>query len=843
MDAAVAPVAPSHADVVAAELPQTCFHCGERNPPGATFHAAIAGRDQAFCCAGCAAIARTIDGAGLAPFYTRRENAGTRAADDGAEARERHAAAAIAAGLVRDAGDGQHEASLLLDGLTCGACAWLVESWLRRQPEVTEVAVNYATRRARVRWRGAAGALRDVLSAVDAVGYRAYVYDPARREALLRRETRTLLIRMGVALLAMMQVMMLATPAYLGETIELGYQRLLDGASLLMTLPVVLYCALPFYRGAWRSLRAGRPGMDVPVTLGVVGAFAASAWAMATGRGAVYFDSITMFVALLLVARYADALARAKAAAAIERVARDLPPVAWRLPRYPSLEGGSTVAAHTLAAGDVIRIDPGTAVAADGVVVAGTSTVEEALLTGESKPVDKAVGARVLAGSVNRGNPLFVRATATGNATALAGLARMVERAAEARPHAVTLAENVAAWFVTGLLVVAVAAGLFWWQHDASRALEIVFAVLVVSCPCALSLATPAAMAFATGTLGRHGIVAARGDALETLARVTDVVLDKTGTLTIGRPRLVEVRAIAAHRTSGALPLARGTTDARALARDDALRIAAALEAGMMHPVATALREAAAQLQGNAAPPGPAVAHDVAVSQGDGVAGAVDGTAWRLGRPEWAAPALTGAFADADGRTVVLLANAAGAGALFVLDDALRPSARDLVARLQARGLRVALVSGDRATCVARIAHAAGLTDLHADVRPENKRAFVRARQAQGRVVAMIGDGLNDAPALAQADVSIAFGDAAALTRWSADLVVLGDDLLRIDTALALSRRTLAVIRQNLAWALGYNALAVPLAVAGWVSPLVAAAGMSLSSLLVVANALRLSRG
>jgi len=835
MDAAVAV---ARADPVAAEPASTCFHCGERNPAGAPFRTPIAGTERAFCCAGCLAIARSIDGAGLAPFYAQRTAAAGRGVGNDADAlgRERHAAAAIAAGLVRRIGVDEYEASLLLEGLTCGACAWLVESWLRRQTNVTDMAVNYATQRARVAWRGSEGALRDVLAAVDALGYGAHVYDPAQREALLRRETRTLLVRMGVALLAMMQVMMLATPAYLGEAIEPSYQRLLDGAALLLTLPVVLYCALPFYRGAWRSLRAGRPGMDVPVTLGIVGAFAASVWALVTGHGAVYFDSITMFAALLLVARYADGLARAKAAAAIERVARDLPPTALRLPRYPGSADAETVAAHALAAGDVIRVDPGATVAADGVVVAGESTVEEALLTGEARPLAKGPGASVLAGSVNRGNPLFVRASATGPATALASLTRLVERAAESRPHAVTLAETVAAWFVTGLLVVAAAAGAFWWHHDASRALEIVFAVLVVSCPCALSLATPAAMAFATGTLGRHGVVAARGNALETLARVTDVVLDKTGTLTAGRPRLVETRL-------------EGAADG-----DACLRVAAALEDGMTHPVATALRAAA---RGHAR----AVATGVAVSHGDGVSGSVDGVHYRLGRPAWAfarprrddavtvpsrAASRTAAAADAADadRTLVALADDRGPIALFVLDDAVRPTAGDLVARLQARGLRVALVSGDRAGAVTRIAAATGIADAHAEVRPDAKRAFVRARQARGAVVAMIGDGINDAPALAQADVSIAFGDASALTRWTADLVVVGDDdLRRIDRAFGLARRTLAVVRQNLAWALGYNAIAVPLAVAGLVSPLVAAAGMSLSSLLVVANALRLARG
>ncbi len=412
----------------------------------------------------------------------------------------------MAAGLVGAPVAGECEAALLVEGMHCGACVWLVESWLARQPGIVEARVNFATRRARVRWRGVPADLARVLRDVAAVGYRAYAYDPARREALLRRESRALLVRTGVALLAMMQVMMLATPAYLGEAIEREYQALLDWASLALTVPVVAYSAWPFFAGAWRSLSAGRPGMDVPVALGVGGAFAASAWATVTGSGHVYYDSVTMFVALLLVARYAELRARGKASAAIEAVARDLPHTA-DVVRAGAIE---TVPAHELAAGDLVRVAAGATLPADGVVVDGASSVEEALLTGESRPLRKSAGDGVLAGSVNRECPLVVRVTAAGRATTLASLGRMVERAADARPRTVAVAESIATWFVAGLLAVAAGAAFFWWQHDPGRALAVTFAVLVVSCPCALSLATPAALAVAAGTLGRSGVLAVR---------------------------------------------------------------------------------------------------------------------------------------------------------------------------------------------------------------------------------------------------------------------------------------------------------------------------------------------
>jgi Cu2+-exporting ATPase len=797
-----------------------CFHCGEANPPSSPWRYAIGGRERQFCCAGCLAIARTIAGAGLAPFYVQRTASAPRV-DIDAEERSSHASAAIAAGLVREVAPGECEAALLLEGLQCGACVWLIESWLRRQRAILDAEVNFATRRARVRWRGPQTDLARVLAAVAAIGYRAYVYDPARREAMIRRESRALLLRMGVALLAMMQVMMLAVPAYLADdTVERGQQALLDWASLVLTLPVVCYAAWPFLRGAWRSLRSGSLGMDVPVALGVLGAFAASAWATVSGHGVVYFDSVTMFIALLLVARYAEFRAREKAARAIERVARELPPTAARMPDYPALRTTQVVAARDLAAGDIILIASGASIAADGVIVEGASSVEEALITGESRPQRKSSGERVLAGSLNRESPLVVRVTAAGNATTLAALARLVERAADARPHSVALAERVAAWFVGALLVVAAGALLYWWQHDPSRALTVAFAVLVVSCPCALSLATPAAVAVAAGSLGRRGVLAVRPDALETLARTTHVVLDKTGTLTFGRPRLIAVEPLGA------------------LDRGACIAVAAALEEGVAHPVAAALRSASAA---------PLLATHLVASPGNGVEGVVEERRYRCGRAQWVAElaglelprAVRAASAEA---IVVALADEAGWIALFTLEDALRPGSRELVRRLHQLGMQVTLLSGDRDDAVLRVAREVGIDQWRAGARPDDKCAFIRARQQEGAVVAMVGDGINDAPALAQADVSLAMGEASALAQWTADIVVLGDDAVAIACAFGGARSTWRVIRQNLGWAFAYNAAAIPLAAAGFVSPLAAAVGMSLSSLLVVANALRLVR-
>ncbi|CAG0973112.1 H+-transporting ATPase [Burkholderiales bacterium] len=800
-----------------------CWHCGDVVPARAHWHAEVAGADRAFCCAGCLAVARTIAGAGLDRYYVSRTGP-LPPAPDAADAPVAWNAAADAAGLVRTLDGGRREASLLLDGLTCGACVWLVESWLAREPGVVEAGVNFATRRARVVWREGETTLDRLIAAIASIGYRAHPYDPARREALARTERRTLLVRTGIALLAMMQVMMFSVPGYLsGDGIAPEHQRLLDWASLVMTIPVVAWSARPFFAGAWRDLARRRLGMDVPVALGLGAAFAASAWSTLGAGGPVYYDSVTMFVALLLCARYVELAMRQRAGEAIERAARALPAAAERYLAWPDARV-ATVDAAALSAGDVVLVRAGATIPADGTIVDGSALVEEAMLTGESWPHARAAGDRVLAGAVTRDRPLVVRVTAAGDATELAAVLRMVDRAATARPRVARLADRAAAVFVSALLALAAATALAWLAIDASRVLPVTFALLVVSCPCALSLATPSALAIAAGAIGRRGVVFSRPDALEALARVTHVVFDKTGTLTEGRVRLVSMRAFGSVR------------------RDDALAIAAALEARSEHPVARAIVAAHA---GNA--PGAA---DLSPTPGAGVAGTVAGRHFRLGRIDYVAeiagrpPAGLDEFVRESGRQagVVALGDERGFVAAFALGDDLRAGAREAVARLHALGVSTSVLSGDREAAAAAAADAAGIPDARGNLSPEAKRATIAALQRGGAVVAMVGDGINDAPSLAQAQVSVSLAGATPIAQWSSDVVVLAGGLERIADALMHSRRTMSVVRQNLGWATVYNAIAIPAAATGWVTPLVAAVGMSVSSLVVVANAARLAR-
>jgi len=796
--------------------PAHCFHCGEPNPPRSPWRTTIGAADAFFCCAGCVAVAQTIGAAGLSSFYALREHDSAQQRDGQSELVTE---AACASTWIRLGDDGLSEVALLVDGMHCGACVWLLERFLQGQPGVRSASVNFATRRAQLRFSGSETGLRELLAAVARIGYRAFPYDPRRREALVRRESRSLLLRTSIALLAMMQVMMFAVPAYVStDGVDPEYQALMNWASLILTLPVMLYSAAPFFVGAWRDLRMHRPGMDVPIALGIAAAFSASAYATVTRNGAVYFDSVTMFVALVLVARLVELRVRETAGDALESIAREMPRMAERLDCYPGGRVRDMVPAAELEPGAFVRIAAGASVPVDGVIVEGRSSVEEAVLTGESWPRAKAIGDAVMAGSVNRESPLIVRVTAAGASTTLAALSRLVERAANERPRIARLSDHAASVFVVALLAVAAISGAAWWTIDPSRALPVAFAVLVVSCPCALSLATPAALAAAAGAMGRRHVLCVRPDVLETLSRVTHVVLDKTGTLTTGD---VHLTGITCH----------GTTDAEACKA-----IAGALEQGATHPIARAL----------ALQPRDLAAQDIVAVPGCGVEGVVDGVRYRLGRPDWAAAicALPASLDDVDGEgaeTVVLLASDSGWIGSLRFGDTLRPSARSLVTSLRTMGLRVSLVSGDRESTVAQIAQAVGIDDQHAATKPDAKRAFVAALQARGAVVAMIGDGLNDAPGLARADVSIALGNAAALTQWTADAVMIGGDLARIAFAFRAARRTFRVIRENLGWALVYNLLAIPLAVSDHLSPLAAAVGMSVSSLVVVGNAWRLA--
>jgi P-type Cu2+ transporter len=806
-------------------LSDACYHCGLPIPSGTDFPVEIDGQRRDMCCAGCQAVAQAIVDGGLVEYYRHRDAMPE-------SPREAMPLALQELGLfdhpdvqknfVRPIGEHEKEAALILEGITCSACVWLNEQHIARQPGVVAVDINYATRRARVRWDERQIKLSQILEAIVAIGYRAHPYDIARAELLAQKERRTAQWRLFVAGFGMVQVMMYAIPVYLASdgTMTKGIEQLLRWASLVLTLPVMFYSAAPFFANAWRDLKFRQLGMDVPVALGVGLAFLASVWATLTSSGEVYFDSVTMFIFFLLGGRFLEMGARQKAARGVEALARALPAVAHRFVSYP---GGELerVAVADLLVGDLVLVKPGEVIPADGSIVEGTSSADESLLTGESRSVGKQSGDVVTGGSVNVGSPLTVRVERVGESTRLASIQRLMEQAAADKPNIVKIADRVAARFVGVLLLLAAATGVVWWWHDPSQALWVFVSVLVVSCPCALSLATPVALTVATGVMSRHGLLVAHGHAVETLARASHFVFDKTGTLTEGHPELVET--IAGDR----------------LTESDALALAAAMEMGSEHPIGRALREAASERS-------PVRAEGVHAVTGQGVEARIDGRLVRLGTQTFVAaltdqppPASVGQRI-ADGDTVIALADTEGWLAWFRLADKPRKGTATALAALRAQGIELIALSGDAPATVAKVAADLGIASAQGGMSPEDKYAAIVRLQERGAIVAMVGDGVNDAPVLAQAHVSIAMGAGTDLARSQGDAVLLSNDLSHLADGVHIARRCLRIIWQNLAWALVYNLAAIPLAMTGYVTPWMAGVGMSASSLFVVLNALRL---
>ena len=807
-----------------------CYHCGLPVPEGSDFHVTIQGEARDMCCLGCQAVAQAIVENGLEDYYRTRDalpESPREAVPEVLEGLRLYDHAEFQKSFVKELGDHEREASLLLEGITCAACIWLNERHLAQLPGVTAVDINYANRRARVRWDEECIHLSDILTGVAAIGFRAYPYDPARSEQLAKKERRTALWRVWVAGFSSMQAMMYAVPMYLANGDMTGdIQSLLRWASLLLTLPVVLYSSAPFFKGAWRDLRLLRMGMDVPVALGVAVAFGASAWATVSQSGEVYFDSVAMFVFFLLGGRYLEMTARQKAVGVTEALAKLLPAFAERLAGFPGDRQVSQCVVGELQPGDYVQVRPGEPIPADGVVVEGRSSANESLLTGESLPVSKNVGDGVTGGSVNGESPLVVKVEQVGEGTRLSAIVRLMERAAMEKPRIVEVADRIASYFVLVLLVIAVATAIGWYFVDPQKALWITVSVLVVTCPCALSLATPITLTVASGALARNGVLVTRGHAIETLARATHFVFDKTGTLTTGRMAVQEVLVLGERN------------------REACLALAAALERATEHPVGLAIRQAA-----RAAGAAEIDAGETANVAGEGIRARVDGVEYRIGRPEFVAALtpvpLTEAAQEWAGReqTVVALGSQNGWLALLAIGDDLRPEARSLAHTLLAAGRQVVLLSGDAPAVVQRVARELGIKEVHGGVSPQGKHDYVAALQATGGVVAMVGDGINDAPVLAQAQVSIAMGGGSQLARTQADLVLLSENLDHLAGGLALAAKSLAIIRENLAWSVIYNVVAIPLAIAGYVTPWLAGIGMSASSLLVVLNSLRLQKG
>ncbi|HJV95163.1 MAG TPA: cation-translocating P-type ATPase [Albitalea sp.] len=725
--------------------------------------------------------------------------------------------------------DGQRIAvsTLQLSGLYCAACAGVIESALRRVPGVADAQVNAAAARAEVRWDPQRTRASALVGAITRAGYGAAPDAAAPQRALRAAEQRQTLWRLFVAGFCMMQVMMYATPAYVAAPGEItpDLLRLLQWAGWLLSLPVVLFSSSAFFAGAWRGLRVGRIGMDVPVALGIAVTFVASSGATFDPGGLfgseVYFDSLAMFVFFLLAGRTLELRARHRVADSLEGALQRLPDSVQRL---DDAGGVTQVSVRQLRAGDRVRVLAGQAFPADGTLLEGSTQADEALLTGEAMPVPKHAGDALVAGSLNLLAPALMRVERLGADTRYEGIVALMRGAFTQRPAQVRVADRLATPFLWGVLLLAAGAAAVWSVVDPARAVWVAVSVLIVTCPCALSLAAPSALLAATGALARRGVLLQRIEALEVLAAVDWLFVDKTGTLTEDRLALRATHLMPAAHSAG-------LTDA------DVLRHAASLARQSIHPLSRAL--AAAASQADAANAWTEV-HEI---PGAGLqARAADGTGFRLGSLQWVQGAADALPDDASGGNEVWFGPIGQAWARFEFAEVLRSDAAQAIARLQRAGVHVALLSGDQPARVAALAWQLAITDVHAAATPEGKLDAVAQAQAQGHRVAMVGDGLNDAPVLARADVSFAFAHGAAVSKSRADAVVLSNRLSDVADARELAQRTLRVVRQNLAWAVLYNAACIPLALLGLLPPWAAGLGMASSSLFVVLNALRLSR-
>ncbi|WP_242523153.1 heavy metal translocating P-type ATPase [Thiocystis minor] len=810
--------------------------------------APIAGQERAFCCTGCRAVCEAIHAAGLEGFYRR-----TPAGDVFGPPPEPPKNLALydldaVQEEFTDVASEAREINLLVEGIHCAACVWLIEKGLETLPGVEDARVNLTGRRLRVRWDNERLKLSRILQRLADIGYAAAPFDPDSAEGALSRENRGLLFRLAWAGFAMMNLLWISIALYSGA--DRGeFRELFHWIGFLLATPTILYSGAPFYRGAWSGLRSGHLSMDLPIAIGVTVTYLYSLAVTlgdsfgGSGIGAVYWDTVVNFLFVILVGRYLEAISRRRAVAATQRLLDLQPKVATRL-----REGDEAVVpVRSLQIGETVLVRPGERIPVDGEVLAGQGSVDESMLTGESRPVAKTPGERVSAGTINGAGVLTVHITGLLRETALGRIIRLVEEAQASRAPIQRLADRIVPWFVAATLGLAALTFIFWMRTDLEFALMAATAVLIITCPCAFGMATPMAIAVASGRGAERGILVKNGAVLERLSSIRHFVFDKTGTLTEGRPVVVgaslvvpTTQPVAAWRE---LDWGGETVPTLTEREHRLLRQLGALERLSEHPAALAILDLCARAGIGLA--GVAV-DEVEVAPGLGIGGRVEGTRVTIGSQDWLLRnnvklASTERAAATDGEAGQIYCAVDGHEVLRLrIQDRLRPGAVSIVRRLREQGIRVTLLTGDRRVVAERIAAQLGEVDLIAEVLPEDKDCVIADLQHQGQRVAMVGDGVNDAPALVRADVGIAMGSGTDVSIASADIVLMSSDLERVAEAAELSRRTLRTIRQNIGISILYNLIMVPLAMAGVITPLIAAVSMPVSSLAVIGNSARI---
>ncbi|GLQ70721.1 heavy metal translocating P-type ATPase [Vibrio penaeicida] len=785
-------------------MTKECYHCGEDVPANTDFKVEILGQEREMCCPGCESVAQTIVESGLVSYYQYRTAPAEKADLVPEQLRNliHYDNEEVQSEFVRQS-EHQSEVTLSLEGVSCAACAWLIEKQLVNQSGVLSIRVNTTTNRAILAWDKTQAKLSDLLATVHQLGYKAAPFEADQQEASYHRAMKQYLYRLGIAGLATMQVMMLAVALYLevfGD-LDAEFKQYFRVVSLIFATPVLLYSALPFYLNAWRSLKGRTLGMDVPVSIALIFAYVASLVATVTEQGEVFFESITMFTFFLLLGRFLEMRARRKAAAASANLLKLIPSMATKL-------DGTQVPVKTLTIGDQVRVLPGEHVPADGIILKGRVHIDESMLTGESIPVVKKQGDTVFAGTLN-GEESFELEVNTSKANSMiSNIVRLQDEAQMSKPKIAQVADVVARYFVAVILIVAACTWAYWHQAKPEDAFWIMLAVLVATCPCALSLATPTAITCATSRMGNLGILLRKGHVFETLCKVNHLVVDKTGTLTEGNIQIDRTEVTSNH-----------------FSEEECLAIAASLENHANHPIAKAFKAFSDKT---------IEVDQVENKIGFGIVGLYKGQSCKIGSANF----VLGQEVESKQPCVYLSVNDSHV-ATFYYHDPIREQSQVLISKLAEAGIKTTLLTGDSLNNAQPVANAMGIESVVASASPQEKLEFLSTLKDH-EVSLMIGDGINDAPTLAGAHLSVAMGGGADVAKSSADMVLLGDKLDKLIEARLLALKTRKIIRENLAWSLGYNLLILPLAVAGLVAPYIAVVGMSASSIIVVTNSLRL---
>lgn len=803
----------------------TCFHCGLDVPPTAAVIADLGDKQRQFCCHGCLSVCETIFSAGLQSFYQKTPSGETLAPPPDIPAElEAYDLPEVQEEYVTSNGS-QRTMHLLVEGIHCAACVWLIEQALQKQAGVQAADVNLTGKRLRLRWDQSQIKLSQLIHLLAQIGYSAVPFDPETAEGALARRHQDLIYRMAFAGFCMMNIMWVSIALYAGAADD-EFRNWFHWIGMALATPTLLYSGYPFLRNAVIGLRHWHLTMDLPIAIGATATYSYSVYITLTGstQGEVFFDTVVNFIFVILIGRYLQAISSRNALSATRRLLELQP----KLATLVSEQGQSIVPIRMVKNGDILLVKPGEKVPVDGQVISGDSAVDESMLSGESRPVVKKTGDQVVAGSVNGEGAFQVRAEAVLRNTALARILQLMDEAQASKAPIQSLADRIVPWFVLITLMLATVTFIYWVQQDFEIALLAAASVLVVTCPCAFGMATPMSIAVASGAGAQRGILVKQGAALEALSSVDHVVFDKTGTLTNGDLQLSLIKPVDGH-------------DEQLL-----LELAVAVEQGSEHAIARAILRHSEERQIK-----PAVASKFKAFPGRGVSAVVAGQAVQVGTLDWLQQ--TGLTIGSDwqqqaeraeqqGISCVLVTRSNEIMGLLGFSDYLREDAQQTVSDLLAQGIKVTVLSGDRRAVVTAVTAKLGNVDRLAEVLPEDKQKCIRDLQQNGAKVAMVGDGINDSPALIQADVGIALAAGTDVSIESADIVLLNNQLSQVAEARQLAARTLRTIKQNIVLSISYNVIMVPLAMMALVSPLLAAVTMPISSLLVIGNAARISR-